>query len=116
MKPVTQINVISIKPGKTEEYFAAQLGYLASIDLPPGLISIRMYKGTDGKSAVLVSKYESLEALQAVQQRAVLKQHIERIRPLIEAATPAVYEEVYAAEAFSQAKSDTLAPTSGEHV
>lgn len=114
MKPVTQINVITIQPDKTEEYFAAQLSYLASIDLPPGLISIRMYKGTDGKSAVLVSKYESLEALQAVQQRAVLKQHIERIRPLIESASPALYEEVYAAENFSQAKSDNTARPTGE--
>lgn len=96
MKPVTQINVIAIKPGKTNEFIEAQKSYIASIDLPPGLISFRMYKSLDGKSVALVSQYESARALEEVQQRAVLQQHIEKVRPLVEASAPALYEEFYA--------------------
>jgi quinol monooxygenase YgiN len=95
MKPVTQINVISIKPGRADEFIESQKSYIASIDLPPGLIGIRMYKSTDGKLAVLVAQYESIKALEEVQKRAVLKQHIEEVRPLVEASNPALYEEVY---------------------
>jgi hypothetical protein len=35
MQSVTQINVIAIKPGKTDEFIEAQRRYFASIDLPP---------------------------------------------------------------------------------
>lgn len=95
MQPVTQINVISIKPGKTDEFIEAQKSYIGSIDLPPGLIGVRMYKSADGNSAVLVAQYESAKALEEVQQRQVLKQHIEKVRPLVESSIPALYEEVY---------------------
>jgi quinol monooxygenase YgiN len=100
MQSVTQINVIAIKPGKADEFIEAQKRYIASIDLPPGLIGVRMYKSADGKSAVLVAQYESTKALEAVQQRAVLKEHIEKVRPLVESSSPALYEEVYTAGDF----------------
>lgn len=97
MKPITQINVISIKPGKADEFFEAQQSYIASVTPPPGLIGIRMYKSMDGNSAVLVTQYESAKALDEVRQRAVLMEHIEKIQPLIESSTRTVYEELYAA-------------------
>lgn len=100
MQSVTQINVISIKPGRADEFIEAQKSYIGSIDLPPGLIGVRMYKSTDGKSAVLVAQYESSKALEEVQQRAVLKQHIEKVRPLVESSSPALYEEVYTSGDF----------------
>lgn len=98
MKPVTQINVIAIKPGKTDEFIEAQRSYIASVALPPGLISFRMYRSVDGKSVALVSQYESATALEQAQQRAVLQQHIETVRSLVESSSPALYEELYAAE------------------
>ena len=97
MKPITQINVIAIKPGKTNEFIEAQRNYIASVALPPGLIGFRMYKSMDGTSVVLVSQYESAKALEEVQQRAVLQQHIEKIRPLVESSGPILCEEFYAA-------------------
>jgi hypothetical protein len=38
MKPVTQINVLSIKPEKIDEFFEADRSYIASSSLPKGLI------------------------------------------------------------------------------
>jgi hypothetical protein len=38
MKPVTQINVLSIKPDKVDEFYAADQSYIASATLPKGLI------------------------------------------------------------------------------
>ena len=96
MKPITQINVISIKPGKADEFFEAQRHYIASITPPPGLIGIRMYKSVDGNSVVLVSQYESAEALEEVRQRSALKEHIEKLESLVEASTRSLYEELYA--------------------
>ena len=53
MNPVTQINFFSIKPGKIDEFIEAQRSYIASIDLPPGLIGGRMYKSTDASRQYL---------------------------------------------------------------
>jgi heme-degrading monooxygenase HmoA len=58
MKPVTQINFLSIKPGKIDEFIEAQRSYAASAKLPPGVICSRMYRSLDGKSVVRVSQYE----------------------------------------------------------
>lgn len=56
-----------------------------------------MYKSADGKAAVLVAQYESSKALEEVQKRAILNQHIKKVRPLVESSSPALYEEVYTA-------------------
>jgi hypothetical protein len=42
MKPVTQINFFSIKPGKIDEFIEAERSYAASTNLPPGLTGSRM--------------------------------------------------------------------------
>jgi heme-degrading monooxygenase HmoA len=96
MKPITQINVISIKPGKTDEFFEAQRSYIASIAPPSGLIGIRMYKSMDGNFAVLVTQFESAKALEDARQRAVLREHIAKVQPLVESSTQTLYEELYA--------------------
>jgi quinol monooxygenase YgiN len=98
MKPITQINVLSIKPGKTDEFFEEQRSYIASVTPPPGLVGIRMYKSMDGNTAVLVTQYESAKALEEIRQRAVLREHIEKVQPLVESSTQALFEEVYAVE------------------
>jgi len=100
MAPVTQINVFSIKRGRTDEFIEAQKSYIGSIDLPPGLIGARMYKSADGKSAVLVAQYESARALEEVQQREVLRRHIDAVRPMVESSSPSLYEEVYTTGSF----------------
>ena len=94
MKPVTQINFLSIKPVKVDEFFQMNQSYIASSGRPNGLISSRLYRSLDGKSAVRVSTYESAEAHKEIHESESLKQHIAMLQPLIESSTPALYEEV----------------------
>ena len=101
MKPVTQINFFSIKPGKIDEFIEAERSYAASTNLPPGVIGSRMYRSLDGKSVVRVSKYESIEAHKDVHQDEALRQHIDRLSPLFESSSPALYEEVYTTGDFN---------------
>jgi quinol monooxygenase YgiN len=92
MKPVTQINFLSIKPDKIDEFFEADRTYIASVSRPKGLISSRLYRSLDGRSAVRVSQYESVEAHKEIHQSETLRQQIERLRPLVESSSPGLYE------------------------
>jgi quinol monooxygenase YgiN len=100
MKPVTQINFLSIKPEKIDDFFEMDRSYLASANLPKGLIASRLYRSPDGKSAVRVSKYESAEAHKEYHQSEVLREHIDRLSTL-PSSSPALYEEVYKAGDFN---------------
>ena len=95
MKPVTQINFLSIKPDKIDEFFEADRSYIASASLPKGLIGCRLYKSRDGKSVVRVSQYESVEAHKEYHQSEALRQQIDRLRPFVESSSPTLYEELY---------------------
>jgi quinol monooxygenase YgiN len=95
MKPVTQINFLSIKPEKIDEFFALDQSYITSGNRPKGLISSRLYRSLDGKSAVRVSQYESIEAHRETHRSEALRQQIDRLRPLVESSSPGLYEEAY---------------------
>jgi quinol monooxygenase YgiN len=95
MKPVTQINFLSIKPDKIDEFFEADRSYIASASLPKGLIGSRLYRSRDGKSIVRVSQYESAEAHKEYHQSEALRQQIDRLRPFVESSSPTLYEELY---------------------
>jgi len=95
MKPVTQINFLSIKPEKINEFFELDRSFIASVSLPKGLIGSRLYRSLDGKSVVRVTQYESAEAHHDYHQSEELEQQIGQLRPLVESASPALYEEVY---------------------
>ena len=94
MAPVTQILFLSIKPGKLEEYLEADRKFIASATLPKGLVGSRLYKSLDGKSAVRVVQYESIEVHQEYQQDPALQQQVALLRDFVESATASVYEEV----------------------
>jgi quinol monooxygenase YgiN len=93
--PVTQINFISIKPDKIDEFYAADRSYITSANLPDGLIGSRVYRSLDGKSAVRVSQYESMEALTESLQSEDLRRQVDRLRPLVESSTRDLYQEAY---------------------
>jgi heme-degrading monooxygenase HmoA len=95
MKPVTQINFLSIKPEKIDEFIEVDQSYLLSGNRPKGLTGSRLYKSADGKSVVRVSQYESVEAQNEILQSGSLRQHIDKLRPLVESSNPCFYEEVY---------------------
>ena len=100
MKPVTQINFFSIKPDKVDEFFEADRSYLASVSRPTGLIGSRLYRSSDGRSAVRVSQFESVEALNEIRQSETLRRQIDRLRPLIESSNAGLYEEATAVGNF----------------
>jgi quinol monooxygenase YgiN len=100
MNPVTQINFISIKSDKIDEFFEADRSFIASATLPKGLIGSRLYRSTDGKSAIRVTQYESIEAQKEYHQSEALQQQIALLRTFVESSTAGLYEEVRTAGDF----------------
>jgi quinol monooxygenase YgiN len=100
MTPITQINFISIKPEKVDEFFEADRSFIASATLPKGLIGSRLYRSPDGKSAVRVTQYESAEAQKDYHQSEALQQQIALLRSFVESSTAGLYEEVRTAGDF----------------
>jgi heme-degrading monooxygenase HmoA len=95
MKPVTQINVLSIKPNKVDEFLEADRIYILSANLPKGLIGTSLYRSLDGRTVVRVSRYESVEAVNEVHQSEALREQIDRLRQFVESSNPSLYEEVH---------------------
>jgi quinol monooxygenase YgiN len=94
MNPVIVINRLVIKPGKLEEFIDAQQKFAATLPAC-GLVGGRMYRSVDGQSCVLVSKFESTSAQEAILQRADFKEHLRRLQPLVESSSPVLYAEAY---------------------
>jgi quinol monooxygenase YgiN len=94
MNPVTQILFFSIKPGKIDEFLEADRNFLASATLPKALVGSRLYRSADGKSAVRVVQYKSIEAHQEYQQDPALQQQVALLRNFVESATASLYDEV----------------------
>jgi Antibiotic biosynthesis monooxygenase len=100
MKPVIQINFLSIKSEKIDEFFATDRSYIGSASPPKGLIGSPLYRSLDGRSAVRVSQYESVEAHKELHQSEALRQEIDRLRPFLESSSPGLYEEVHTTDDF----------------
>lgn len=92
MTPVTQILFLSIKADKIDEFLEADRSFIASI--PKGLVGSRLYRSPDGKSAVRVVQYESVEAQKAYEQDKALQRQVALLRNFVESATGSLYEEV----------------------
>src|SRR5689334_17700134 len=101
MKPVTIINRFAIKPGKMNEFIAAQRNFAATLRTQgSGLIGGRMYRSADGTSAVLLSQFESESAQAQILQSPAFKQHVSNLQALVESASPSAYEEAYTTGEF----------------
>jgi|GEM_PF-1412836 len=102
MKSVTIINQFSIKEGMLDEFIQTQNAFAKElVNSRCGLIGGRMYKGVDGKSAVLLSVFESVEATEAIRRLPEFQQHVARLQPLINGTAPALYEVAYTTGNFS---------------
>ena len=96
MKPVTVVNRLVIKPGKMDEFIEAQRHFASGLLAKPcGLIGGRMYRSLDGKSAVLVSQFESQSAQEELRQSPAFEQHVNALQSIVESASPSLYEEAY---------------------
>jgi quinol monooxygenase YgiN len=94
MAPVTQFLFLSIKSGKIDEFLEADRNFIASATLPKGLAGSRLYRSLDGKSAVRVVQYKSIEVHKEYQQDPALQQQVALLRDFVESATGSLYEEV----------------------
>jgi quinol monooxygenase YgiN len=102
MSPITIINHFEIAPDKIDAFVEAQLSFAASLcDRPSGLIGGRLYRGLDGRSAVLVSQFESREAQERIRASDAFQQHIARLKTLIVSTSPKFYEEAYTTGTFT---------------
>lgn len=96
MKPVIMINHLEIKLGTIDEFIETQFNYASSLtEKSTGLIGSRLYRGLDGRTAVLVSQFESIEALEEIRQRPSFKENLSKLQAFVESSSPAVYEEAY---------------------
>jgi quinol monooxygenase YgiN len=96
VKPVIVINQLVIKPDKMDEFIDAQRNFATALrEKPCGLIGGRMYRSVDGKSAILLSQFESESALEDLRQSHAFKEHLNQLRVLVESANPSLYQEAY---------------------
>jgi quinol monooxygenase YgiN len=101
MKPVTIVNSFSIKSGKMDEFIETQRSFTAELKTKQtGFIGGRMYRSLDGKRAVAVNPWESVSAKDEISQSDAWEDHLKKVRPLVESASPSLYEETYTAGDF----------------
>lgn len=97
-RPVTIINMFTPKPGRFEDFLAVQQAALPGFrGRVPGLLGSRFYRALDGRSAVLVSVFETPEDFQQFRGSDLFAAHRDRISPLLEGVNPGLYELVYEA-------------------
>jgi len=96
VKPVTVVNQLVIKPGKMDEFIDVQRNFATALRQKPcGLIGGRMLRSIDGRSAVLLSQFESESALENLRQSPGFKEHLVQLQVLVESANPSLYQEAY---------------------
>ena len=101
MNPVTVINVFTVHEGKLSEFIEKQNAFVSvPAQKSKGLIGGRMYKSLDGKSAILISLFESKQAQEEITQLAIFQEHVSRIRPLLADSKPGLFEEAYTTGQF----------------
>ena len=97
MKPVTGINVLTIKDGKMDEFLKIHESFSSGFARTcAGLNGGRMYRSLDGRTAVLISEFESVEALERVQNLAEVKANVRQLQPLVEEPKVNIFETAYA--------------------
>ena len=97
-KPIQVINTFTVRAGMMDEFVRVQeeaRPHLAREN--PGLRGSRLYRALDGKTAVLIGVYDSADDNTRLQQSELFARHRARLQPLVESASPAVYEVAYQA-------------------
>lgn len=97
---VVTVNVFTPKPGKLDEFIEVQRTGLRRLigDTPPaGWRGGRLYRGKDGKTAVLVSVFDSEELQKRFMERSDFIEHRQRLAALVDRAEPRQYQLVHEA-------------------
>jgi hypothetical protein len=97
MKPVTGINVLTIKDGKMDEFLEIHASFSSGFGRTcAGLNGGRMYRSLDGRTAILISEFESVEALERVRNLAEVKENVRQLQPLVEQSRINIFVTAYA--------------------
>jgi heme-degrading monooxygenase HmoA len=94
--PVVLVNTFTAKPGQLEAFIQAQKNeYMRLKGSVPGWLGNRLLRALDGKNAVNVATFASLDDYKRWRASEEFSKHGEIIKPYIEQAAPGLYEVVY---------------------
>jgi heme-degrading monooxygenase HmoA len=94
-KALFHINTFTPKPGRIDDFIAAQRDAVTRLGSVPGLNSSRVYRAEDGSRAIVVAGFDSIEAYQEFQSGAVFQAERARLQSLLDGVQPAFYRLVY---------------------
>jgi heme-degrading monooxygenase HmoA len=95
--PVVLINVFTPKPGKLDAFIETQKAELERLSQEAaiqGWRGSRLHRAVDGKTAVMVTVFDTIDDHKHWVATHAFAEHLDRIRPLIERAEPGYYELV----------------------
>jgi heme-degrading monooxygenase HmoA len=96
--PLVVVNVFTPKPGKLEDFIAAQAAGLTRLrGRIPGLRGGRLYRAEDGSRALLVSAFDSQAKLDEWLASAAFAEHRANLTPFVERSEAMRYRMVYEA-------------------
>lgn len=102
-EPVVLINVFTPKPGKLDEFVAlqaAELRRLTEATPPHGWRGSRLHRAVDGNMVVMVTMFDTIQDHRNWLSGDRFADHVERIMPLLERASPGYFEIVEEAGQF----------------
>lgn len=93
---VTLVNVFTPLPGMADAFIDAQTSeYLRLKGLVKGARGNRLLRSLDGKRAVNIAYFESVELYDAWIASDVFADHLSRIRHLVDKVEPALFDVAY---------------------
>lgn len=93
---VVSISHVTPKPGQKDRFVEIQTQFQTSVATEiDGLIGGRLFAAEDGQSFVIMSRFQSRADLEAWTGSQRFANHMARVRPLIEAATPGRFSTLY---------------------
>ena len=94
-KPLFNINVFTPKPGRLDDFIAAQLAGVPRLGEIRGLRESRLYRAEDGSRAILMAGFDSAEAFRTFQGSAAVQAQRAELLPLIESTAPGLYRLIH---------------------
>ena len=90
-KPLFHINILTPKPGRLDEFLAAQLEGVPRLGDVRGLTVSRLLRSEDGSRAIIMAGFESVEAHREFQNSAEFQAQRASLLPLVESVDAGFY-------------------------
>lgn len=93
--PAVFINILTPKPGKLDELIAVQTAAQRRFfGMVPGLLGHRLHRALDGKTAVVIAVFETIEHHKRWLETDLFAEHLRRVGPLIERSDRGYFEVI----------------------